>query len=321
MPDRQKKKKTPPKSNKTSNETAETHDENETTQVTVDQPTNNETAETRDHQDENKTTSTTTGQSTIHPTTSVSPSVPPINDSTNEELLRKINEQQQIITNLTNRIVALEGNVLQLEGHLAVVQNTNILLQKKSDDLEAYSRRPCIILSGIKKEKNEAILDLKQTVIEHLENTGLPKQEIEKNIDKLHRTGQFNKEKKTQPVIVRFTNHSFKEKIYYRRKAAKTKNAKVNISPSLTQLRKEVLDYTTDYLKKNYGNENHIDENEIMPKFTFADVHGNLKMVLNNPFKNRFVFSFSTILEFHQLLDHVTTTAENPYSESEEEEL
>ena len=37
--------------------------------------------------------------------------------------------------------------------------------------------------------------------------------EIERNIDKLHRVGRFGHETQTQPIIVKFRTHNFKEKI------------------------------------------------------------------------------------------------------------
>ena len=51
----------------------------------------------------------------------------------------------------------LEGHIIILEGKLAVSEPVTKLLEKKADDLEAYSRRPCLIVSGVKKEKKMKI--------------------------------------------------------------------------------------------------------------------------------------------------------------------
>ena len=100
-----------------------------------------------------------------------------------------------------------------MEGKLAVTETVSKRLEKKANDLEAYSRRPCLIVSGVKKEKNENMENLTETIIDKLEQTGIPKEKLKINIDKLHRTGPYQTSTNTQPVIVQFKSHSFKEKI------------------------------------------------------------------------------------------------------------
>ena len=54
-------------------------------------------------------------------------------------------------------------------------------------------------------------------------------------------------------------------------------------------------------------------------KFVFADVHGSLKLVLQNPSKNRSVFSFNSELEFYRFVDKVATKTAFPYEDEFEE--
>ena len=79
--------------------------------------------------------------------------------------------------------------------------------RKKTDDLEAYSKRPCTIVSGIQKPKEEMQENIKTSVLENLQKTGLPKEEIERDIDKLHWVGRFDHETQTQPIIKKFKTH------------------------------------------------------------------------------------------------------------------
>ena len=88
------------------------------------------------------------------------------------------------------------------------------MIEQKTDDLEVYSRRPCHILSGIHKPKEGTQENIKTSVVENLQENGLPKEKIERNIDKLHRVRRFDHETLAQPIIVKFKTHSFKEKIY-----------------------------------------------------------------------------------------------------------
>ena len=64
-------------------------------------------------------------------------------------------------------------------------------------------------MSGVKKEKNENMENQTETIIDKLEQSGIPKEELKTNIDKLHRTRPY------QPNTTsdRFYNF-FKEKIY-----------------------------------------------------------------------------------------------------------
>ena len=96
----------------------------------------------------------------------------------NVSLEHQLKQQQLLINKLTNRINALETHVQLLEGKLAIQETVNNLLEQKTDDLEAYSRRPYAIVSGIQKPKEEMQENIKTSVLENLHKTGLPKEEI-----------------------------------------------------------------------------------------------------------------------------------------------
>ena len=84
-----------------------------------------------------------------------------------------------------------------LRSQLAVSETVNNLLKKKVDDLEAYSRRSCIHVNGLQKDDHENNDNLRKTVVENISSkTGISKDNIERSIDKLHRTGKYNKQRK-----------------------------------------------------------------------------------------------------------------------------
>ena len=141
----------------------------------------------------------------------------------NASLEEQLKQQQLLIDKLTSRINALESHVQLLEGKIAIQKTVSNLPEHNTDDSEAYSRRPCAILSGTEKPKEESRENIKTSVLENLQETGLPLEEIESNISKLHRVGRFY-ETQTQPIIVKFRTHSFKENIYHQRKKACKRN-------------------------------------------------------------------------------------------------
>ena len=136
-----------------------------------------------------------------------------------------------------------------------------------------------------------------------------PPEEIERNIDKLHRVGRFDHETQTQPTIVKFKTHSFKEKIYHQRK----KLAKgIKISPSLAKRRSDILQQVQQHIIKKESSDDSPNEEGIV-KFAFADVHGTLNIVLTQSYKNRHVFAFDSVLEYFQIVNKVSTKERYPY--------
>ena len=129
----------------------------------------------------------------------------------NASLEEQLKQQQLLIDKLTSRISALESQVQLLERKIVIQETVSNLLQQKANNLETYSRRPCAILSGIQKSKKESRENIKTSVFQNLQKTGLPLEEIE-NIDKLHGVGRFDHETQTQPITVKFKTHSFEEK-------------------------------------------------------------------------------------------------------------
>ena len=131
--------------------------------------------------------------------------------------------------------------------------------------------------------------NLRKSVVKNISSkTGILKHNIERSIDKLQRTGKYDQTTKTQQVIVKFKSHSFKEQVYFKRKTMKNSDSNIRITPSLTHHRLELLNLTQSYLQEEYYNK----KEDIYPKFTFADVHENLKLVLNQQFKKQVFFFF-----------------------------
>ena len=156
-------------------------------------------------------------------------------------------EKQQQIDKLIKRVNQLEGKVLILDSHVAVSETVSNLLKKKTNDLEAYCRRSCIHVNGLQKDDHENNDNLRKTVVENISSkTEIAKENIERSIDKLHRTGTYDQTTKKQPV--KFTSHSFKEQIYFKRKIIKNSESNIRITPSLTQHRLKLLNLTQSYL-------------------------------------------------------------------------
>ena len=149
------------------------------------------------------------------------------NNTTNEvtELKAIVESLQSKVTTLEKKVGTLENKVEVLESTLLVSQNTSDNLSEELDkqsveldQLHQYSRRNCIIASGIPIKRNETCEDLKRSfeknVIKDMgENS---KEEFDFEYDKIHRHGKVNSTE--QNVIIRFRSHQCPSDLYYARK-------------------------------------------------------------------------------------------------------
>jgi len=150
---------------------------------------------------------------------------------------------------------------------------------------EAYSRRPCVVLSGVSKETMN-FEDIKEIL-------DIPKKELEDNIDKFHSINIIGKDsKRINATIVKFKSHAYKEKIYKKRKDIKSKH-KVLAQPSLTKRRSKLLSITNQYIKTNKG---------CGAQFTLPDVHGNLLVFM--PDQRKKFRAFNSMEDFLNILNH-----------------
>ena len=105
-----------------------------------------------------------------------------------DHLEAKLAEQQQQIDKLIKRVNELEGKVTILDSQLAVSETVKNLLNKKADDLEAYSRRLCIHVNGLQKDDHENNDNLRKTVVENITSkTEIPKDNIKRTSNSQNR--------------------------------------------------------------------------------------------------------------------------------------
>ena len=223
--------------------------------------------------------------STISATTKLAEKAAEAPEKGNQAASEVVIQQQQItIDELLAHIVKLEARVIALEDGLWSTSHVTSVLQEqitaKTDELEIYSRRPCIVLTVLCKEENENLSKLKKDVVDTLSESGISKEEVANKIDKNN----------TQNTIIKFKSHSFKKKNYLKRKAITKRDVK--IKPSLTkhqiELLKDANTLTTDNPGTNF-------------LFAYADVHRNLKFSLKDARNGQEVVKFAYEKDFSNL--------------------
>ena len=141
-----------------------------------------------------------------------------LNHQTNksEDIIKK---QQKIIEELMEKVCRLEETVL--EGELAVVRNVNTLLSRQLDETDSYSLRSCMIVTGLQKPENDKTNkdDALNVISAVAKEAGVDENDFRKHVDKIHPIG--GTKNRNQARIIKFTTHSFKEKVFLQHKRNK----------------------------------------------------------------------------------------------------
>ena len=145
------------------------------------------------------------------------------------------------------RVDHLEGNVSTMKGELAVIQNVHTLLSRQLDEADSYSRRSCMIVTGLQKPKDDETNedDALNVISAVAKEAGAVENDFRKHVDKIHPIG--GAKNGNQVRIIKFTTYSFKEKVFLQHKqnkkidnGKKKKNLKhkfqvrLNVQPSLS---------------------------------------------------------------------------------------
>ena len=122
------------------------------------------------------------------------------------------------------------------------LQQENLKLQTEieelklvADEAEQYSRRNCLILTGVPEVQKENTDDIVKDVAQKWLNVQLDT----RSIDRSHRLGKKTLHGNPRPIIVKLCNYHDKEKMYQAKK--NLKGTKIMIVESLTKRRLELL--------------------------------------------------------------------------------
>ena len=161
-----------------------------------------------------ETTKRTTTETT--PSNNNHPSPNQLSNSSEKNLFEK---QQKDIDYLVKKVRYFEGKISEVESCLFVTQWVNSLLEVKIDCQEQYSRRACLVISGMNEPGGDEN-DLDKVSETLTLESEIRKDIIIKNIDKTHPIGKTD-EKGLQRRMVKFTSDSFKEKVFKKHKKNK----------------------------------------------------------------------------------------------------
>ena len=120
-------------------------------------------------------------------------------------LLREtITKQNENITSLERKLGHFDSNIVVLESQLALANHVTDMLREKLDSQEQYSRRPCLVIEGIRSRDNETEASLTNSVIDIIKSDMQFPGVTINDVDKCHRIGLTDNDGK-QNIIIKFT--------------------------------------------------------------------------------------------------------------------
>ena len=194
---------------------------------------------------------------------------------------------------LERNVGHLKSNIVVLETKLALASHVTDVLREKLDDQERYSRRPCLVIEGIRSRENETEASLTNSVIDIIKSDlQLPDVTVN-DVSKCHKIGPTDNDGK-QNITIKFTKHSTATKLFRERRLLNkliSWKKHVKFRTSLTRQWQNLLIFTRNLCA----------ETEDI-NFIFSDINGNLKIRLKEPVGNRQVYSFRNKVELAEIL-------------------
>ena len=229
----------------------------------------------------------------------------------NSDLWARLDEQEKQLTLLKEALAESENAVLQrdetlknmdgrlnrLENRVSEMSTSGFMkdhvikeLQKQVVNLQQYTRRYSVSISGITKQRHEKREDLKKEIEKIIEKAGSDMSDV----DKFHRDGPVRGN--DQQVILRFKTHSAKEAFFRARK----QNDTIKVRPSLTKANKDVLNEAVDFLEKTQEPFHRLQN---PPHFVMANMHGNIQVKMHKETTKGLFFQFNTMEQFISIIE------------------
>lgn len=154
-------------------------------------------------------------------------------DEENRKLLQSV-----ICVPLMDEIKELKDLLSQKDDTITQLQDQISVLEQKNDDLEQYTRRNSLRISGMEETPEEdcyqLVLDLANTTLE------LDPPLTLLDIDRTHRTGTPQPDS-VRPILVKFATYRQRQRCMYQRSLLRRKMPNVYLNEDLTAKRSTLL--------------------------------------------------------------------------------
>ena len=163
---------------------------------------------------------------------------------------------KQAIALILNKDVFKNAIAGVLVPEVTALRKEVTTLKSKVDDMEQYTRRNCLKITGVPEERNDNTDVLVMNVINNLvlkeneEKIGI------KDISRSHRVGKFRPQNRPRDIIVKFVSYRDRARVYGNKRNLKAYNNNptkktdpIYINEALTQTRSELFRKTRELVK------------------------------------------------------------------------
>ena len=159
-----------------------------------------------------------------------------------EKIMKRIEKCESDVHDLAGRVRALESSSKENDDLVNGITN----LEKEVNDIEQYSRRNSLRVSGIPEKLNESTDELVKKLAEDKLNVCIADQDIDRShrVGKIKNvTGDENTKTRHRQILIEFTNYDARNKVI--RSRSKLKGSGITIHEDLTRKNQTLLSKTS----------------------------------------------------------------------------
>ena len=159
-----------------------------------------------------------------------------------EKIMKRIEKCESDVHDLAGRVKALEGSSKENDDLVNGITN----LEKEVNDIEQYSRRNSLRVSGIPEKLNESTDELVKKLAEDKLNVCIADQDIDRShrVGKIiNETGDEDTKTRHRQILIKFTNYDARNKVI--RSRSKLKGSGITIHEDLTRKNQTLLSKTS----------------------------------------------------------------------------
>lgn len=152
-----------------------------------------------------------------------------------KEAARSVKEEiaDLVVSKLSVIIDKLQQSLAEKDTVIAKLEERVSNAEKKLDDIEQYSRRTSIRITGIREKTNDNPSDEVKKLFQHLG--------VSPQVNRVHRVGPIRTDGTSRPILCQFTNYPDRALILSKRSTLKDDFPDVYVNEDLTRARSKVL--------------------------------------------------------------------------------
>ena len=152
-----------------------------------------------------------------------------------KEAARSVKEEiaDLVVSKLSVVIDKLQQSLAEKDTIIAKLEQRVSDAEKKLDDIEQYSRRTSVRITGIREQSHDNPNEEVKKLFQHLG--------VSPHVNRVHRVGPIRNDGTSRPILCQFTNYPDRALILSKRSILKNDFPNVYVNEDLTRARSKIL--------------------------------------------------------------------------------